>query len=133
YSATPMAMRLGLAPRDARLFMIADKRWKFMHAEGGIRPMLFDLESDPEEYYDLGASTAHGEIIDLMYQRLGQWGRRLSQRTTKSEQDILNMRGKSRGTGVLLGVYDGSDVEPELLTRYSGKARRHIEDPGPGD
>ncbi|MCP5084922.1 MAG: sulfatase-like hydrolase/transferase [Alphaproteobacteria bacterium] len=132
YSATPMAMRLGLATRDARLFMIADKRWKFMHAEGGIRPMLFDLEGDPEEYHDLGASAAHGEIIALMYQRLGEWGRRLSQRTTKSEQDILNMRGKSRGTGVLLGVYDGSEVEPDLLTGYSGKAQRHIEDPGPG-
>ncbi len=132
YSATPMAERLGLAPRDARLFMIADKRWKFMHAEGGVRPMLFDLEKDPEEYHDLGESAEHSSVIDLMYQRLGDWSRRPSQRTTKSEQDILNMRGNSRGTGVLIGVYDEADLEPELLVGYSGKAKRHIEDTNQG-
>ena len=27
FSQTPMAVRLELAPRDARLFMVADKRW----------------------------------------------------------------------------------------------------------
>lgn len=91
--------------------------------------MLFDLEADPQEYYDLGASSEHGAILDLMYQRLGEWARRPSQRTTKSEHEILNMRGKSRGTGVLLGVYDGSEVDPDLLTSYSGKAQRHIQDP----
>ena len=36
YSATPMAIGLGVQPRDARLFMVADKRWKFMHAEGRL-------------------------------------------------------------------------------------------------
>ncbi|MEM1199207.1 MAG: sulfatase-like hydrolase/transferase [Pseudomonadota bacterium] len=127
YSATPMAARLGLSPREARLFMIADKRWKFMHADGGLRPMLFDLEADPEEFHDLGASAEHSAVIDLMYQRLGEWARRLSQRATKSEQDILNMRGKSRRVGILLGVYDGSEVEPELLASYSGKARRYTD------
>ncbi|MDE2694863.1 MAG: sulfatase-like hydrolase/transferase, partial [Paracoccaceae bacterium] len=43
YSATPLAVKLGLKPRDCRLFMVFDGRWKMMHAEGGIRPMLFDL------------------------------------------------------------------------------------------
>jgi len=121
YSATPMAAKLGLAPRDARLFMIADKRWKFMHAEGGFRPMLFDRESDPKELVDLGASASHRATIDLMYERLGRWARRMSQRTTKSESDILAMRGKSRRKGILLGVYDGTEVDEELLSNYQGK------------
>src|SRR5690606_14687583 len=34
YSVTPMAVKLGLQPRDCRLFMVADKRWKFVHSEG---------------------------------------------------------------------------------------------------
>ncbi|MGI9366128.1 MAG: sulfatase-like hydrolase/transferase, partial [Rhizobiaceae bacterium] len=129
YSATPMAMNLGLAPKDARLFMVADKRWKFMHAEGELpggggpfRPMLFDLESDPNEFHDLGASRDHQDIIDLMYERLGQWGRRLAQRTTRSEQDILNMRGVSRRKGIVLGVYDGSEADAELTVKYRGSA-----------
>jgi len=122
YSATMMAAKLGLEPRDARLFMVADKRWKFMHAEGGFRPMLFDMKSDPEELVDLGDSAKHNDIIELMYERLGQWGRRASQRATKSEQDIKNMRGKSRRKGILLGVVDGSEIDDELRDAIRGKA-----------
>ncbi|MEP1206328.1 MAG: sulfatase-like hydrolase/transferase [Rhizobiaceae bacterium] len=129
YSATPMAANLGLAPKDARLFMVADKRWKFMHAEGNgpdgpFRPMLFNLQNDPEEFHDLGASDAHQDIIELMYQRLGEWGRRMSQRTTRSEADIIKMRGGSRRTGIVLGTYDGSEVDPDWIIKYRGKARK---------
>jgi arylsulfatase A-like enzyme len=124
YSATPMAVKLGLSPRDARLFMIADKSWKFIHAEGGFRPLLFDLESDPDEFDDLGASPDHSHIIDLMYERLGGWARRMAQRTTVSDDDILARRGKSARRGVLLGVYDGSEVNEELLQKYRGDARQ---------
>jgi len=122
YSATAMAVELGLEPRDARLFMVADKRWKFMHAEGGFRPMLFDMENDPDEFEDLGNSAAHQDVIERMYERLGTWARRMSQRTTRSEDDIKVMRGASRRKGVLLGLYDGSEVDSELLQNYRGKA-----------
>ena len=57
YSLLPAAARLGLAPRDARLIMIADKRWKYVHAVG-FRPMLYDLETDPNEFRDLGSDPA---------------------------------------------------------------------------
>jgi len=57
-----------------------------------------------------------------MYERLGSWARRSSQRTTLSDQDILNMRGKSRRKGILLGVVDSSELEPELLSKYTGPA-----------
>ena len=128
YSATSMAANLNLAPRDARLFMVADKRWKFMHAEGEgpdgpFRPMLFDMENDPDEFHDLGGSSDHQEIIDLMYARLGAWGRRLSQRTTCSESQIVGMRGNSRRRGIVLGTYDGSEVDQEWLVKYRGKSR----------
>lgn len=33
-----------------------------------MRPQLFDLENDPNEYVDLGASAEHGDILALMYQ-----------------------------------------------------------------
>ena len=120
YSVTPAGVKLGLAPRDCRLFMVADKKWKFMHAEGGFRPMLFDLENDPHELNDLARENNHTEIIDLMYERLGQWARRMSQRLTKSEQDLKTMRGRSQRRGVLLGLYDGTEVDDELLSKYTG-------------
>jgi arylsulfatase A-like enzyme len=122
YSITPAATKLGLEPRDCRLFMVADKKWKMMHAEGGFRPMLFDLENDPNELDDLCSNgRAPEDVINLMYDRLGRWGRRMSQRVTKSEQDIKSMNGRSGRRGVLLGLYDGSEVDGELLSRYVGK------------
>jgi arylsulfatase A-like enzyme len=120
YSGTGVAVRLGLAPRDCRLFMVADKRWKFMHAEGGFRPMLFDMQTDPDELTDLGADPAHADTIAMMYHRLAVWGRRMSQRTTISDAEIEANRGASMRKGILLGVVDESDLKPELLSKYSG-------------
>jgi len=122
YSMTPMAARVGVAPRDARLFMIADKRWKFMHAEGNVQPMLFDLQNDPEEYFDLGTDSAYQSVIDTMYCRLSQWARRRSQRTTLSDENAVKNQGRSRRKGILLGVYDGSELDQELLIKYRGRA-----------
>ena len=114
YSTMPLCGKLGLEPKDARLFMVTDQRWKFMHAEGGLPPMLFDMQEDPQELEDLGRSTAHLEVIDLMYQRLRQWGLRMSQRTTLSDAQIVAGRGKSGRKGILLGVYEAEEVDPEL-------------------
>ncbi len=124
YAQTLAAADLNLRPRDARLFMVADRRWKYVHALGGFRPMLFDLQRDPNELHDLGASTRreHVEVKSLMEQRLTAWSRRLSQRTTRSEQQIGDMRGKSARRGIVLGVYDGSEVDEALLVKYRGKA-----------
>ena len=126
YSPTPQAVRLDVEPRDARLYMIFDGRWKMMHAEGGFRPMLFDLENDPEEFHDLAKTGAHQDQIDRLYALLAQWGRRPAQRVTKSEQDIKNMRGKSLRKGILPFLYDGSEVDEELTMHYRGPVSKKI-------
>lgn len=130
YGPTPMAKNLNIKPRDARLFMVTDKDWKFMHAEGDFRPMLFDLKNDPDELHDLGGNAAYQEVLDMMYERLARWARRMSQRSTKSETDILNMRGKSGGKGILLGLYDGSEVDARLTSKLHGKANKNYVDQG---
>ena len=124
YSVTPMAARLGVAPRDARLFMMRDARWKFIHAEGGFAPMLFDLESDPDELIDLGRDPAHAAVRDACYDKLFAWARRPSQRTTVSDQQLIDRRGKSRRKGVVLGVNTADEIDAELLEKYKGKARQ---------
>ncbi len=123
YSVTPMAAKLGVEPKDAVLYMVADHHWKLIHAEGFGRPMLFDLKNDPNELDDLGESPAHEKIRTEMYEKLFRWSRRHAQRTTRSEADILDMRGRSRRKGVLLGVYDGSEVPDELTAKYRGKIK----------
>lgn len=122
YSATPQCVKLGLEPRDARLFMVFDGRFKLMHAEGGFRPMLFDLETDPDEFHDLAKQDTHGPDIARLYGYLAEWGRRMSQRVTKSEDDIKAMRGASLRKGILPFLVDGSEVPDELKVHYVGPA-----------
>jgi arylsulfatase A-like enzyme len=124
YSISPLADKLGLNATDARMFMIADRRFKLIHFEGGFRPMLFDLTSDPDELTDLGASEAHQEIIGAFYDKLFAWTRRLSQRTTLSKQKIMAIRGKPGGSGakgVMIGAVDEDDVPDEMTIHYRGR------------
>lgn len=124
YSATGMAKNLDLAPKDARIFMVATDAWKLFHFEGGFRPMLFDLINDPEELVDLGGSADHQDSLSTLYDMLFKWARRPSQRTTISDTEIMRRRngGGSERKGILLGAFDESDTASENLSRYTGKA-----------
>ena len=126
YSVTPQAVKLGVEPRDARLFMVYDGRYKMMHAEGGFRPMLFDLKNDPEEFHDLAKGNDHQDQIDRLYKYLGDWGLRMSQRVTKSEDDIRAMRGRSMRRGILPFLADGTEVDEELLSKYNGTVKQRF-------
>ncbi|MEP3333633.1 sulfatase-like hydrolase/transferase [Sedimentitalea sp.] len=121
YSASPVADKLGADVRDATMFMVANKEWKLMHFEGGHRPMLFDLANDPDELNDLGECDEHADVIAEMYGKLFTWARRPSQRTTRSAAQLVEMRTKSRGRGIVLGVYDENDVPLDLTVRYRGR------------
>ncbi len=127
YSTSPMATQLKVANRDARLFMITDQRYKFIHAEGGFRPMLFDLQADPNEFVDRGDSPEHKEIIDLMYERLGKWARRSSQRVTKSDAEIDAGKSDPKGVGIVLGVYDEGEIDAALTVKYRGQTPDKLE------
>ena len=126
YSTSPIAAQLGVDVRDALMFMVATKRWKLIHFEGGFRPMLFDLENDPDELVDLGNDAAHRGVIDEMYECLLDWALRPSQRTTRSRAQLTAGRGKSADTGVLIGVWDENDVPAKAVSKYLGRraARR---------
>ena len=124
YSATAQSVKLGLEPNDCRLFMIFDGRYKMMHSEGGFRPMLFDLQNDPEEYFDLAKDTKHDAEIERLYKMLAEWGRRNAQRVTRSDAEIKTMRGRSLRKGILPFLFDGSEVDEEMTTFYRGPAEK---------
>ena len=90
-----------------------------MHSEGGMRPILFDLHNDPQEFHDLAKGANHGAVIDKMYRHLRTWGLRLSQRVTKSEDDIKAMR-----RGILPFLFDRSEASEELTEKYRGPVRQ---------
>ena len=91
-----------------------------------FRPVLFDLENDPDELNDLGESEnpVHIEVIQKMAERHHQWLSRVSQRATLSDEKIKNMTGKSMRRGVVLGVYEASEEQEPLFEKYRGKAEQ---------
>ena len=125
YAMTPMRDTLGVSNRDARLFMVFDGRWKLVHAEGGFRPILYDLAEDPQELRDLGDSPDHGAQIDRLYGCLAEWGRRMAQRVTVSDDDIARRRGASGRRGILPFLVDGTEVPEELTRAYRGPAAQN--------
>ncbi len=126
YSATPLAGKLGLHPKLARMFMVFDGRWKMIHFEGGFRPMLFDLDNDPGEVADLGASQAHADIRAELYDKLFAWARRPGARTTITNAALMAARGKTARKGVLIGIVEEGDLEPELVAKYVGRRVRDM-------
>ena len=118
YSATPEAAALGLDPKQARLFMLADRKWKFIYADGGFRPLLFDLQNDPDEMVDMGRDPAQAEVVAMFLDRLSAWARRPSQRTTMPHDRLLAMRkGGAEEVGIFIGHYDERDLPPEWVAR----------------
>ena len=123
-----MAGRLGMASHDARLFMVYDGRYKMMHSAGGHRPMLFDLESDTDEYHDRGDDPALRPALDKLYGYLHEWGLRMSQRVAMSEADIERKKGEPQRKGILVGVNREDDLGDDFTSHYTGPARQiHFE------
>jgi len=128
YSVLPMRFTLGLDSRQARLFMVFDGRYKLVHSAGGHPPMLFDLQTDPQEFDDLGNTAGHAATRDRLYAMLHDWSLRLSQRVTMSEAAIDKKVGEPQREGVLVGVHREGDLGPEFTSHYTGPARQiHFE------
>ena len=74
-----VAVALGL-PFDHCVMSIArDSRYKYVHfAE--LPPLLFDLERDPDERFDLANSPAAAPILARMAQRMLSWRQRTAER-----------------------------------------------------
>ncbi len=109
YATREARQIIGNAQDQARMIMVRDARWKYIHSEG-MRPMLFDLETDPDELHDLGA--APGAELDAVRARmeaaLFKWARRYVSRITLTPEQIERMTGKEP-PGVVIGVWDEAD------------------------
>ncbi len=119
YGISPGMAEFSSSVDDPRQFMVVTDRWKYVHAQG-FRPMLFDLENDPDELNDLGADPAFEDVRTEMAAHLFDWARRLSQRTTMSAADVKAEQQRSPRRGILLGAWDEDDV-PEAIRPFYGK------------
>lgn len=117
YGVSPGNAAFAETVPDPRQFMVVTRRWKYVHAQG-FRPMLFDLENDPQELNDLGTDPELENVRREMADKLSDWARRLSQRTTMSHDDIIAERKRSPSRGILLGAWDESEMADGLRPFY---------------
>lgn len=108
YATRDARLELGLSQADARMFMVRDARWKYLHFEG-FRPMLFDLARDPNELIDLGGHAEHAHIRQRMRDGLLSWALRHHSRTTLPPQRIDRMAG-TEPPGILIGYWEEKDL-----------------------
>ena len=109
YATREARQILGNAEHQARLIMICDKRWKYVHAEG-FRPMLFDLQEDPDELNDLGTAPEHHDVRARMHEAIFDWSRQHHNRITLTPETIEEMTG-TEPPGILIGYWDEAEFE----------------------
>ena len=104
---------LGAQPQNCWMRMIFDGRYKYVLFED-FRPMLFDLQTDPQEFQDLGASMApeHVQARQRLHEALFRWARKPRQRVTVSDAAIASIEVQARITegGILIGYWDEEDL-----------------------
>lgn len=126
YSFQDARITLGTASREAWLRMVFDGRWKYVLAEG-FRPMLFDLETDPDEYTDLGAEPGHEEVKARLHEALFRWARQPRQRNTIADGTIESTFVQERIAegGILIGYWDEEELETAIREEWHPRFAAH--------
>ncbi len=110
YATRDARRAAGVDQKDARLVMVFDGRWKYVHVET-MRPLLFDLQTDPDEVVDLGADPAFAEPLDRMREMHFEWSRQHHNRTTRSAEIVEAMTDDKEPPGILIGFANREELE----------------------
>jgi arylsulfatase A-like enzyme len=97
--------RLGLPTGNHRGFMVRTGRWKYIHWTTGIRPQLYDLTADPEEFFDVGEDPALEGVRVEMRERLLEWATNLKIRTTLTWAEAEFRTDRHKAAGVFYGEW----------------------------
>ena len=122
YATRDARRAVGVDQGDARLTMIFDGRWKYVHVEE-MRPLLFDLEADPDELVDLGGDPAFAEQVERLRGLHFEWTRQHHSRITRTAEEVEAMTDAREPPGILIGYRDRAELEADGL-RLPPHARR---------
>jgi len=122
-------VKLQVPVPDARLYMVFDGRFKYIHADG-FAPMLYDLHRDPDEFHDLGQDPAHAETRARLYEALAKWSRTTRTQTTVPDAAITASDAAAQRydlnleAGIVIGYWDEAELAEEQQKRAAYKAER---------
>jgi len=122
YATRDARRAIGVDQADARLVMVFDGRWKYVHVEH-MRPMLFDLQSDPQELVDLGDDVAHKEQIERLSALHFEWTRQHHTRVTRSASIIESMTDDREPPGIIIGYANSDELKADGL-KLPGHVKR---------
>jgi arylsulfatase A-like enzyme len=111
YAMQDVRLMLNQPIERCRLFMVFDGRWKFIHASG-FRPMLYDLESDPQEFCDRGADPSCAGIVARLQSELFDWALHPRMHVTTPNAKIAAYANQQLQVknGVLIGIWDEAEL-----------------------
>ena len=104
YGIYPVREKLNVEINDAKIFMIRDNNWKFVYFKG-FDPQLFDLQNDPEEFFDLGKSKEHKIIVESMKEKLFQRLINRRNRISITDESYSIMRDDENEKGIIIGEW----------------------------
>jgi len=119
YCSFDMATALDVEQQDAFTKMVFDGRWKYVHING-FDPVLFDLETDPDEVRDFGTSDApeHVAVRARLKEAMFTWSMRHHTRVTATDEVVQNLRSATQ-TGILIGFWDEVEYETDAGKPFS--------------
>lgn len=98
---------------NARMTMIFDGRYKFIHCLG-FPPMMYDLQEDPEELFDLGRNPNYATHRSYLSDLLLDWGASLKNQVTSAYDYTEKIVDGAATRGILIGYWEQDSV-PEHL------------------
>ena len=81
---------LDLHPYDCRAYMVRSENWKYIFHET-LKPQLYDLDQDPNEFVDLGGAAAYESVRAEMHENLFRWLRKRRVRTELPTRELFKM------------------------------------------
>ncbi|MEP3350623.1 MAG: sulfatase-like hydrolase/transferase, partial [Marinomonas sp.] len=94
---------LGQDPYDARGYMLRNTRWKYVYWEG-MRPQLYDLQEDPNEFYDIAQDPKHAQLLIDFERQLFKWVRQRRHRTEPTLEELKERSPElDKKFGILIG------------------------------
>ncbi|MGB1286879.1 MAG: sulfatase/phosphatase domain-containing protein, partial [Aggregatilineales bacterium] len=110
FNGTDASENINLPHEQKRATMMRTARYKYILHEA-FPPQLFDLENDPEEFFDLGTDPAYVSVRAELHERLFHWFRHRKIRTTQPTSQLL-AHGDSEqraGHGIFIGYWSEDD------------------------